>query len=321
MPKKHLYSLDMLRGLVAVLVCLYHFTQGFLDENHIIRTLFSRGYLGVEIFFVISGFVIPFTMFKSDYEYKDAGSFMLRRLARIEPPYWCSIALIFIGDYLSTFFHHYKDKIVHIDWNDVILHVFHLNDFLDKPWLRGIYWSLAIEVQYYLLMAIIFPFLIFKNKKITYLLLFAFCMGRWIDLDYLVFYYGCHFVAGMLLFNHHIGKISSKELWISLILTAALTFWSFDIYHFTAVVSSVLFIYFLDYMIPPLVFLGKISYSFYLIHIQIGWVALDALIRSFPEANVLSLLVISVFIALAGSYLFYLIIEKPSHNLARKINN
>lgn len=50
MQKKHLYSIDMLRGLVALLVCLYHFTEGFLPQEHPLRFIFSRGYLGVEIF-------------------------------------------------------------------------------------------------------------------------------------------------------------------------------------------------------------------------------------------------------------------------------
>ena len=140
----------MLRGLVALLVCLYHFTEGFLPQEHPLRFIFSRGYLGVEIFFVISGFVIPYTMYKSNYQFRDAGRFMLKRLARIEPPYWLSIALIFFIDYLASFSIHYRDKVIVFDWKDLFYHILHINDFLDKPWLKGIYWSLAIEIQYYL---------------------------------------------------------------------------------------------------------------------------------------------------------------------------
>lgn len=319
MQKNHLHSLDMLRGLVALLVCLYHLCEGFFPEEHPLRFTFSRGYLGVEIFFIISGFVIPYTMFKSEYQYKDAGTFMLRRLARIEPPYWCSIALIFLGDYISTFFRFYKDKVISFDWKDLFFHILHLNDFLEKPWLRGIYWSLAIEVQFYLVMAIIFPFINFKNKKISYLVLFLFCMGRWLEWDHTVFYYGCHFVIGIILFNAYIEKISVKEMWMTLIISFAFTFWCFDLYHLSAVIGGVLFIYYFDYVVKPLVFLGKISYSFYLIHIQIGWVAMDALIRAYPEGNKIEYLFYSVALAILGSYFFYLIIEKPSHKLARNI--
>ncbi len=319
MQKKHLYSLDMLRGIVALLVCLYHLTEGFFPDGHFLKFIFSRGYLGVEIFFVISGFVIPYTMWKSNYVHRDAGTFMLRRLARIEPPYWCSIALIFLSDYISTFFRFYKDKVIEFNWRDLLYHVLHLNDFLDKPWLRGIYWSLAIEVQFYILMAIVFPYLIFKNKYISYLLLLAFCMGRWLNWDHTVFYYGCHFVFGLLLFNAFIEKITAKELWCSILITFGLTYWCFDGYHLSAVFFGVLFIYYFDFFIKPLVFLGKISYSFYLIHIQIGWLVLDALLREYPHGNKVEFLIYSVAAAILGSYIFYLIIEKPSHRLARSI--
>jgi peptidoglycan/LPS O-acetylase OafA/YrhL len=311
----------MLRGIVALLVCMYHLTEGFFTEGSILRTIFSRGYLGVEIFFVISGFVIPFTMFKSNYVHKDAGFFMLRRLIRLEPAYWCSIALIFFGEYISTFFRFYKDKVIVFNWKDLLYHVLHLNDFLSKPWLRGIYWSLAIEIQYYLLMALIFPYLIFRNKKISYLLMLAFCLGRWLNWDHTVFYYGCHFVIGMLLFNAYIEKISVKELVYSLIIVFALTYWCFDFYHLSAVISGVLFIYHFDYLIKPIAFLGKISYSFYLIHIQIGWSVLDFLLRYYPDGNKIAFLIYSVLAAVFVSYLFYLIIEKPSHKLARSIGS
>jgi peptidoglycan/LPS O-acetylase OafA/YrhL len=309
----------MLRGIVALLVCLYHLTEGFFPDGHVLKFIFSRGYLGVEIFFVISGFVIPYTMWKSNYVHQDAGTFMLRRLARIEPPYWCSIALIFLSDYISTFFRFYKDKVIEFNWRDLLYHVLHLNDFLDKPWLRGIYWSLAIEVQFYTLMAIVFPYLIFRNKIVSYLLLFAFCMGRWLNWDHTVFYYGCHFVFGLLLFNAFIEKISVKELWCGVLITFGLTYWCFDWYHLSAVFFGVLFINYFDFFIKPLVFLGKISYSFYLIHIQIGWLVLDALLREYPQGNKVEFLIYSVAAAILGSYIFYLIIEKPSHRLARSI--
>lgn len=319
MQGKHLYSIDMLRGLVALLVCLYHFTEGFYAEGHWIRIVFSRGYLGVEIFFIISGFVIPYSMYKTDYHQGKAGSFLLKRLIRIEPPYWCSILLIFAIDYVTTFFRHYKDKVIVYNWRDLLYHVLHLNDFMDQPWLKGIYWSLAIEVQYYILMALIFPFIIFRNFRQTIWVLLAFCLGRWIDSDKLVFYYGCHFVTGIVLFNYYIGQLNSKQLKIGLLICYGMTLWSFDLYHLSASIGATMFILFANYWIPPLVFLGKISYSFYLIHIQVGWTILDALRRSYPEYGLLQSMLLSIALTIFCSYLFYLIIEKPSHRWAWSI--
>ena len=173
-------SIQILRGFAAVFVLLYHATRHYQEQNlTFLNGFFQHGYFGVDLFFVISGFVIPYTMFKSQYQYKDAGTFMLRRLARIEPPYWCSIALIFLTEYISTFFRFYKDKVIAFSWKDLFYHIFHLNDFLDKPWLRGIYWSLAIEVQFYLLMAILFPYLVFKNKILSYMSINSLDRDEW----------------------------------------------------------------------------------------------------------------------------------------------
>lgn len=302
------------------MVCLYHFTEGFFLESDFLRQCFSRGYLGVEIFFVISGFVIPYTMFKGNYAINDGARFIIKRLLRIEPPYWLSIVLIFILDYISTFFRHYKDKAIEADLSNLISHILHLNDFLDKPWLKGIYWSLAIEIQYYLLVAIVCPFLMFRNRILTIILFVLFCLGRWLEMDETVFYYGCHFVTGMLLFNAHIGHLSDRQLLIGLVLAFGLTYWCFDIYHLTAVVLAVFFIYFIDKPMAPLVFLGKISYSFYLIHIQIGWTLMDALLRSYPDGNRALFMILGILAAIFSSWLFYEIIEKPSHRWSHAVS-
>lgn len=320
MKGKHLVSIDMLRGVVTLMVCLYHFTEGFFLETEFLRQCFSRAYLGVEIFFVISGFVIPYTMFKGNYELKDGFRFIIKRLLRIEPPYWLSIALIFIIDYVSTFFRHYKDKAINLDLADLFSHLLHLNDFLDKPWLKGIYWSLAIEIQYYLLIALIFPLLCFKNQYLTWIVLLLFCLGRWTNMEESVFYYGCHFTIGLLLFNAHIGSIGNKQLLFGLITGFIITYWCFDVYHLTAVSLSALFIYYMDRAIPPLVFLGKISYSFYLIHIHVGWTLIDAMLRTTPDGNRILFLIVGIMAAILSSWFFYEIIEKPSHKWSNAVN-
>ncbi len=319
MQKRHLDSIDMLRGIVALLVCLYHFTGGFLPETSLFRYVFSKGYLGVEIFFVISGFVIPYTMYKSHYDWKQFGRFLLKRLARIEPPYWCSILLIFIIDYFSTFFRHYKDKVIHVDAKDLLYHFFHLNDFVNQPWMKGIYWSLAIEIQYYILMALLYPLICFKNKWMSITVLIVFILGRWLEWDHTVFYYGCHFAIGIVLFNSHIGTVSDKLIWPMILILFGFTYWCFDIYHLSAVVFAVLFIRFFNLAIQPLKFLGKISYSFYLIHLQVGWSMIDACLRSYPNEDPLQLILLSIPCVVIASYFFFILIEKPSHLLARRV--
>ncbi len=300
------------------MVCLYHLSEGFLKEHDFLRYIFSRGYLGVEIFFVISGFVIHYTMYLRNHQYRDTGNFLLKRLIRIEPPYWASIMLIFLVDYISKFFVHYEDKVIQIDYQNLLYHVLHINDFLDEPWLKGIYWSLAVEVQYYLLAALVFPFVFSENKWLRYGFLFLLCMGRWTELDHSVFYYGCHFVSGMLFFHYRTGKISRKEFVWATLVCWGITYWCFDLYHLSAVAFAVLVMYFLNFRIKPFIFLGTISYSFYLIHIQVAWVLMDACRRSYPATHPYLHMFLSLMAAIAASALFYYLVERPSHKLAKK---
>lgn len=319
MKENHFYSIDLLRGTVALLVCMYHLSEGFLTEGDWVRIVFSRGYLGVEIFFVISGFVIPYTMWTRNHQYLDTPRFLIKRLIRIEPPYWMSIVLIFVIDYLSKFFVHYVDKPIVIEPMNLFYHVLHLNDILGLPWLKGIYWSLAVEVQYYLFIALIFPFIFSHNPKTRYAFLFLFCLGRWLNIDHSVFYYGCHFVSGILFFQLTAGLISKKEFVISLAFFWGITLWCFDIYHLSAVIFSVLVMYYAQYNFKPMVFMGKISYSFYLIHIQVAWVLMDAYVRSYPNGNKYEQMFLCILTAVIASTVFYYLFEKPSHALAKKI--
>ena len=86
--------LDSLRGLASFLVAWFHFVTFFFqrpgdNEGH---PFGLHGHLGVQMFFVISGFVIPFSLHGSGYTIQSAGRFMLKRLARLHPPYLASIA-------------------------------------------------------------------------------------------------------------------------------------------------------------------------------------------------------------------------------------
>ena len=51
------------------------------------------GWAGVEVFFVISGFIIPFTLWQSGYRLKNYARFILKRIIRLDPPYLLSILL------------------------------------------------------------------------------------------------------------------------------------------------------------------------------------------------------------------------------------
>ena len=104
----YLSSLDLLRGLAAVAVCYFHFTHGnpdFLSKTNILYQSGRYGFLGVDVFFVISGFVIPYAMYRGMYRFKNFGTFLLKRVIRIEPPFLISIILVIALNWLSTYLH------------------------------------------------------------------------------------------------------------------------------------------------------------------------------------------------------------------------
>lgn len=154
---RHIRSLDGVRGLAFCLVFFQHFAGG----NHIhlwpLEIIRGVGWTGVDLFFVLSGFLITGILYdtRSDPEY--FRKFYVRRALRIFPLYYAVLLLIF----LST-------PLLHLHW-----HWYHLayplyasnflnallpftNTFGFDPWLDlGHFWSLAVEEQFYLVWPII----------------------------------------------------------------------------------------------------------------------------------------------------------------------
>ena len=82
LPSPNIPVVASLRGIAASMVCLYHFTCGntsFISNENMFKQVASVGWLGVEIFFVISGFVIPYSMAKNGYQLRNFGGFLGRR--------------------------------------------------------------------------------------------------------------------------------------------------------------------------------------------------------------------------------------------------
>ncbi|MFO0626354.1 MAG: acyltransferase family protein, partial [Polyangiales bacterium] len=91
--------IDGLRGLAAVSVMIYHYCtsdmRGYLAA--VLPAWFMaasrKGWLGVQVFFVLSGFVIAYAIGRREVDLPAAARFALRRQVRLDPPYWVSLAL------------------------------------------------------------------------------------------------------------------------------------------------------------------------------------------------------------------------------------
>jgi peptidoglycan/LPS O-acetylase OafA/YrhL len=146
---------DALRGFAALGVVLLHADDGghfsafFQWLPSFARWIIRHGNDGVEVFFVLSGFVIAHAVGKSRVTFGYAGRFMLRRSIRLDPPYWASMILYIALQALSTLFvsgKHYVPPPL----RQIGLHMLYAQHFFGEKDIIPVYWTLCFEIQFYL---------------------------------------------------------------------------------------------------------------------------------------------------------------------------
>ena len=316
--KAQIRSINNMRALAAGSVLLFHFigAKGFLDALPWLKSITFYGGRGVDMFFVISGFVLPYALYKGQYRLSSYGRFALKRLARLEPPYLVNLAFLLALRFGLSFAKHVP---VGVTWQQVALHLGYLNAFFQKPWLSEVYWTLSVEFQYYLLLGLLFPLLIGAasvRRTLLTLLLAAGWVFHALPHDFF-FPHAPVFVCGMAAFLWYIDRIGKAEFALILAAAAGLELMLGDIP--TALISllSVALIFRFSWHTAWLTFLGNISYSLYLMHNAIGASIIGPLKRmtnnTFAE---LGILVLAIGAAVAVSWLLYHFVEKPSQRLA-----
>jgi peptidoglycan/LPS O-acetylase OafA/YrhL len=148
--KRHLQQVDYIRAIASLAVALFHLGGKTLP-------LLNYGWLGVQMFFVLSGFVICWSI-PPGYNLKKALRFLIRRIIRIEPPYLISIVLLLLLNFIST--PNYK-----ADWLNVACHLAYINNYIGKPYLNPVYWTLGVEFQFYIFISLSYPLIINKWGK------------------------------------------------------------------------------------------------------------------------------------------------------------
>ncbi|HEX4850771.1 MAG TPA: acyltransferase, partial [Puia sp.] len=218
---KQIQSVELLRGIASSMVCYYHLARGntnFLPDDSTVKRMATWGWSGVEIFFVISGFVIPYAMFQKKYVLRNFFTFLKKRIIRIEPPYLISIVLVIFLGFISTLSPYYRGASFHINWPNLFGHIAYLNVFTGEKWLNDVYWSLAIEFQYYLLIAISYGLIVSKRLYLRQGFLLLFLLSSfWLKSLSFVFVYAAFFISGILLFQLVCQLIPFIEFVISMI--------------------------------------------------------------------------------------------------------
>ena len=306
-------TVDALRAIAALWVCLWHFTLGTGVGAH--------GYLGVTIFFVISGFIVPYSMLRSGYTLAAWPTFMLKRLARLEPPYLASIVLTLAlgaAEALRGFPPNWTAT-------QIAGHLGYANAFLGLPWLNAPYWSLAIEFQFYIAMGLALPLLMRAGTPVKRLAGLALASSLPLLLpsgsNATILPYLPVFAAGILTFLRATDMIGRKSYWAALPLLAAIVLKVQDAGVALATVGTAVLI--ATVRIPrvaPIAWLGAISYSLYLLHVPIGYRVMNVIEKSSQGALVPIAAIAGALVAsIAGAALFRRYVEQPSLRLAARI--
>lgn len=323
--KKRIPSIDMLRGIAALSVCIFHFTNGnqyYFSDGYWLKTAGSTGWAGVEIFFVISGFIIPYSLYQGQYRLKNFGLFLSKRMVRIEPPYFFSILIVIGLSYLSPLLPSFKGEPFHINYFGLMLHVVYLVDFFKQLWLNPVFWTLAIEFQFYLLIGLIFPLITSKNYWLFLtVLILLFCSSLIIRNQTIIFHYISYFLLGILLFTRKFKINAKKHLWLLEPLLLIVIYLQFSWVPFMAATFAWLIItYFENWQNKLILWMGTISYSLYLIHVPIGGRMINFSANFFKTDASRSLaLLITLFLTCLLAYLFHLLIEKPAIRFSHAI--
>ena len=321
-------SLDVCRACAALAVCIFHFagSKGYLAADSALRTVTWYGQYGVEAFFVISGFVIPWSMQRSGYEVRRYPRFLARRLTRLDPPYLISIGVVFALAWLAiALLGERAPDPPTLHWPALLAHLGYANAVLEYEWLNPVYWSLGIEFQYYLALGLIYPVIASDSRLVRIAGIAGLLALSWLPCQpHLLPHWLPIFALGFVTFQWKSGRVPRIECAVMLAVVCTVSCLLLGYTKTCAGLAVVLAIFHGEGIarmrwMRPLASAGLISYSVYLLHWPIGRLVLSFGRLSDSTAVRVALIIVAVLLTLLASWIFYRLIEKPSQRLAGKI--
>lgn len=156
--KKHIDSLDGWRGIAILLVFLFHYLPHNLHSPFLIVA--SLGWSGVDLFFVLSGFLITGILLDTRGSSNYFKAFYARRALRLFPVYFLAIAIVIVGTGFLRGSRNWADIPFFIYGANIVLVTSNVTGSF-PPFHCGHFWSLALEEQFYSL----WPIVVFFVRK------------------------------------------------------------------------------------------------------------------------------------------------------------
>ncbi|WP_313485678.1 acyltransferase family protein [Atlantibacter hermannii] len=344
---------NILRGLACLIVVFYHYTVVFWDRREAVSALTNSpvlnpdlyayptylkwaafggavdlGAIGVAIFFLISGFVIPFSLHGTS-----AREFLKKRALRIFPVYAVGFTLTLLMIGFSSVY--YNAKLPFTTLEALIHYIPGIRDILDSKPIDGVVWTLEVEVKFYLAFALVK--ILFKDipTGAFFMLVIIFLIGLTVNIlsikgydipVYLRFIhlraqYIVYMFIGFVFYLLYSKKITMPSA--TVFITAITTMFSIlMVFNPFSVFKSLQ----IDYYIALFIFAGfyifkekvkdnrlfsffaSISYPLYVIHGVNGYIMMRILIGAGVKAWVSLLL--TFFVAVLVSYILHITVEK-----------
>ncbi len=355
-PAPRFEFIDGLRGLAAMMVVITHLANAAADKHPGIfgpnvAELADLGRYGVQIFFVLSGFVIAHSVWLGAHSFRYLGRFAGRRFVRLDLPYWCVILFELILLSISGLvMSDYARELPPI--GEILANATYLQEFLGYQHILPVFWTLCYEVQFYLVFVLALTLLaklrnagvsVDATRKIASVALvlsfsisLAIYLGRLpVPHEALFFDRWFQFAFGVIAYLYFRGQCSGAWVAaaamacvlgaaafginayrvISTLITAATAL---------AILASFKFRGWNSLLIgPSMQFLGKISYSLYLLHLCIGWrttvLVRELLGDAYSTLAAYFAFALGVIASVMGAWIMHLLIERPSIQIARKI--
>ena len=350
-PGARFQLVDALRGLAALAVVLPHAVGLFFypHESWLSR-LFVRlaefGIGSVDVFFVVSGFAIAYSLRDTTTEGFSLGRFVLRRAVRLDPPYW--VALLWSGLVVAIRARSNHQPVLLPHAGKVLAHLFYLQDILGYGQFNVVFWTLCLEFQLYLVFALMMRFVnalrtapresssrtLGETDPFGWLMVAGFFVtlivshtvwpmrpGWFVPFFYL-------FLSGSLAAWLTLGRISER-LFVACLACMGLALllrpelprvlgFLTTLVLYAALRKNALHRWLSG---AALQWLGRISYSIYLVHAPLVVLFLGVRTRLAPDSKLVS------FLCLAGAYactvafasVFHVVVEVPCLRLSRHL--
>lgn len=281
---QRLIEVDALRGLAALAVVLFHYTTRFtelFDPFPLPTISFPNGHYGVNLFFIISGFVIFMTLEKTSRPM----DFVISRFSRLFPAYWVAIIVTFSVTHLLGL----PGKL--LDITTAFGNLIMVHNIFRVPHVDGVYWTLEVEMLFYCGMLLLYrlrrlhlihqALLSLLALRLAYFVLerkfginLPWTISRLLILNYIP-WFSLGISICLTTNRHGGGEWRRPALTAACAIITLLIVNSLFLAGLAVILSGLVFLAANNLTVvlrhPILVWLGSITYPLYLLHENIGW--------------------------------------------------